>query len=272
MKTVNLGGVNVPVIGQGTWHMGEQRTQRKQEVAALREGLDLGMTLVDTAEMYADGGAEEVVGEAIAGVREQVFLTSKVLPHNASRSGVIDACERSLRRLNTDVIDLYLLHWPGRHPVTETIEGFERLLEQGKIKAWGVSNFDLDDMQALPAGCATNQVLYNLESRGIEYDLLPWQQSNAMPLMAYCPLSQGGSLLQHPALKQIAGRHAATTAQIALAWTIRQSGVVAIPKAASIEHIRLNAAATELQLSQSDLALLDKAFPPPMRKQPLEVV
>lgn len=272
MKMIELAGVNLPAMGQGTWHMGERPDQRTAEIAALRQGLELGMTLIDTAEMYADGGSEDVVGEAIAGRREQVFLTSKVLPSNASRSGVIQACERSLQRLRTDVIDLYLLHWPGQRPLAETIEGFETLREQGKVRAWGVSNFDLDDMQQLPSDYATNQVLYNPESRGIEYDLLPWQQDQGMPLMAYCPLSQGGRLLQHPALRDIAERHTATTAQVALAWAIRQEGVIAIPKASNPDHLKLNAAAGELRLSDKDLALIDKAFPPPHRKQPLEVV
>ncbi|WP_150305347.1 aldo/keto reductase [Pseudomonas saliphila] len=272
MKMIKLADTNLPAIGQGTWHMGERAGQRGAEIAALRQGLELGMTLIDTAEMYADGGAEDVVGEAIAGQREQVFLTSKVLPSNASRSGVIQACERSLQRLRTDMIDLYLLHWPGQHPLSETIAGFETLREQGKIKAWGVSNFDLDDMQQLPPGCATNQVLYNPESRGIEYDLLPWQQEQGMPVMAYCPLSQGGSLLQHPALRDVAKRHAVTTAQVALAWALRQDGVIAIPKASNPDHLKLNAAVADLQLSDKDFALIDKAFPPPRRKQPLDMV
>ncbi|RMH86929.1 aldo/keto reductase [Pseudomonas sp. AOB-7] len=273
MRTLELAGTRVPVIGQGTWHMGEDRRQRTREVAALREGLELGLRLIDTAEMYGEGGAEEVVGEAIAGRREQVFLVSKVYPHNASRQGVQQACERSLRRLGCESIDLYLLHWRGQHPLQETVVGFERLREQGKIGAWGVSNFDLDDLVELDeAACAANQVLYNLEARGIEYDLLPWQRRAGMPLMAYCPLSQAGALLREPALSEVAARHAATPAQVALAWTLRQGGVIAIPKAVEAAHLRDNAAAAALVLSEDDLALLDAAFPPPQGKQGLQMV
>src|SRR5690606_28447867 len=193
MRTLELAGRQVPVIGQGTWRMGEDQRQRSREVAALREGLEMGLTLIDTAEMYGEGGAEEVVGQAIAGHRDEVYLVSKVYPHNASRSGVVAACERSLRRLGCEYIDLYLLHWPGSYALQETVEGFEALRAQGKIGAWGVSNFDVDDLQALgePA-CATNQVLYNPQARGIEFDLLPWQAGAGMPLMGYCPLGQGG--------------------------------------------------------------------------------
>jgi diketogulonate reductase-like aldo/keto reductase len=273
MRTLELAGTRVPVIGQGTWRMGEDRRQRAREVAALREGLELGLRLIDSAEMYGEGGAEEVVGEAIAGRREQVFLVSKVYPHNASRQGVQQACERSLRRLGCERIDLYLLHWRGQHPLQETVAGFERLREQGKIGAWGVSNFDLDDLVELDeAACATNQVLYNLGARGIEYDLLPWQRRAGMPLMAYCPLSQAGSLLREPALREVAARHAATPAQVALAWTLRQGGVIAIPKAVDGAHLRDNAAAAALMLSADDLALLDAAFPPPQGKQGLQMV
>lgn len=273
MRTLELAGAQVPVIGQGTWRMGEDRRQRSREVAALREGLELGLRLIDTAEMYGEGGAEEVVGEAIAGRREQVFLVSKVYPHNASREGVQAACERSLKRLGCDRIDLYLLHWRGRYPLAETVEGFERLRERGRIGAWGVSNFDLDDLRELDEpGCATNQVLYNPEARGIEYDLLPWQRRAGMPLMAYCPLGQGGDLLHAPALRQVAERHGANPAQVALAWALRQDGVVAIPKALDSEHLRDNAAAAAIRLSADDLALLDAAFPPPRRKQALQMV
>ncbi|MGQ7956951.1 aldo/keto reductase [Pseudomonas sp. SP16.1] len=273
MRTYQLAGVQVPVIGQGTWRMGEDRRQRAREVAALREGLELGLRLIDTAEMYGEGGAEEVVGEAIAGLRERVFLVSKVYPHNASRSGVQQACERSLRRLGCERIDLYLLHWRGQHPLAETVEGFERLREQGKIGAWGVSNFDLDDLLELDqATCATNQVLYNLEARGIEYDLLPWQRRAGMPLMAYCPLSQAGALLQEPALREVAERHGVTPAQVALAWTLRLEGVLAIPKAVDAAHLRDNAAAASVVLGADDLKLLDAAFPPPQRKRSLQMV
>lgn len=265
-------GTAVPAIGQGTWHMGERPDQRAREVAALRLGLELGMNLIDTAEMYAEGGAEQVVGEAIAGHRDAVFLVSKVYPWNASRTGVEQACERSLKRLGTDRIDLYLLHWPGEHPLEETVEGFERLREQGKILRWGVSNFDLADLQGLPAGCAANQVLYNPESRGIEFDLLPWQQRQRLPLMAYCPVGQGGSLLRDAALLEVARRHDATPAQVALAWALRQDGVIVIPKAVDPVHIKQNAGAGELRLSADDLALIDRAYPAATRKQRLDMV
>ena len=273
MRTLELAGISVPVIGQGTWQMGENPDQRKQEAAALRLGIELGMTLIDTAEMYAEGGAEEVVGEAITGQRDRVFLVSKVYPHNASRTGITEACERSLRRLGTEHINLYLLHWPGQHPLEETVEAFERLREAGKIGGWGVSNFDVTDMAHLanPA-CATNQVLYNPEQRGIEFDLLPWAQIHLMPLMAYCPIAQAGHLLKNPVLQDIAARHDATPAQICLAWVLRNKGVIAIPKAVKPEHIRLNAAAAQLTLTAEDLHAIDNAWPAPTRKQSLAMV
>ncbi|MDR9752602.1 aldo/keto reductase [Pseudomonas sp. SZMC_28357] len=273
MRTLEMAGVNVPVIGQGTWRMGEDRSAHKREVAALRQGIDLGMTLIDTAEMYAEGGAESVVGEAIQGQRDSVFLVSKVYPHNASRKGIPQACERSLRRLDTDHIDLYLLHWRGQYPLAETVEAFERLREEGKIGRWGVSNFDVDDLQELAApACATNQVLYNLEERGIEFDLLPWCQSQQLPVMAYCPIGQGAGMLVEPALKQVAARHGVTPAQVALAWLLRQDGVIAIPKAVRPEHVRLNAEAAQLRLDPADLEALDQGFRAPQRKQRLAMV
>lgn len=273
MRTLELAGVNVPVIGQGTWRMGEDGSRRKEEVAALRLGIELGMTLIDSAEMYAEGGAEEIVGAAIAGQRDQVFLVSKVYPHNASRRGIPQACERSLQRLGTDYIDLYLLHWRGQYPLEETVEAFERLREQGKIGRWGVSNFDVDDLQELDSpACATNQVLYNLEERGVEFDLLPWQQRQQLPLMAYCPIGQGGELLAHPALKRIAAHRGVTPAQVALAWILRQDAVIAIPKAVKPEHVRLNAEAAQLHLEPGDLEALDQAFRAPQRKQRLAMV
>src|SRR5471030_2089639 len=273
MRTLELAGVNVPVIGQGTWRMGEDRSAHRNEVAALRQGIELGMTLIDSAEMYAEGGAEEVVGEAIAGLRDKVFLVSKVYPHNASRKGIPQACERSLRRLNTDYIDLYLLHWRGQYPLEETVEAFERLREDGRIGRWGVSNFDLDDLEELGAPeCATNQVLYNLESRGIEFDLLPWSQQRRLPLMAYCPIGQGGHMLVNSTLKQVAARHGVTPAQVALAWILRQDSVIAIPKAVRPEHVTLNAQAAQLKLEAADLEALDQAFRAPQRKQRLAMV
>lgn len=262
----------MPRLGQGTWHMGESRAQRAQEVAALRLGLDLGMNLIDTAEMYAEGGAEEVVGEAIAGRRHEVFLITKVYPHNATRSGVPKACERSLRRLRVDTIDLYLLHWKGSTPIRETVDAFERLRHEGKIRHWGVSNFDVADMEQVPPGCFANQVLYNLEARGIEFDLLPWCQGRGIEVMAYSPVGQGGRLLRNPALEDVALRHGASPAQIAIAWTLRVPGVASIPKASKPEHVRQNAAAAAITLSADDLAILDRAFPPPKRKQSLAIL
>lgn len=274
MRTLRLGdGDAVPVAGQGTWHMGEDSAERSHEVAALRLGIELGMTLIDTAEMYGEGGAEEVVGEAIRNRRDRVFLVSKVYPHNASRKGVPEACERSLRRLGTECIDLYLLHWRGQYPLAETVEAFERLKEQGKIRRWGVSNFDLADMHELNApACATNQVLYNPGERGIEFDLLPWCQAQGMPVMAYCPLGQGGQLLRNPAIVEVARRHGAQPAQVALAWSLRQPGVLVIPKSSNPTHLRANASAAEIELSAEDLAILDAAFPPPAHHQPLQMV
>lgn len=269
-------GVAVPVLGQGTWKMGERRDRFAQEVAALRLGIELGMTLIDTAEMYASGGAEEVVREAIAGRRGEVFVVSKVLPSNASRAATIRACEASLKRLGTDRIDLYLLHWRGGVPLSQTVEAFETLKAQGKIADWGVSNFDVDDMEeleALPGGraVATNQVLYHLGSRGIDFDLIPCQRKRGIPVMAYCPIGEG-DLARDGRLCVVAERHGATPAQIALAWTIRGEGVIAIPKAAQEKHVRDNRAAADIRLTAQDIADLDAAFPPPSRKQPLAMV
>jgi len=264
--------VDMPRLGQGTWRMGEGRRSCAEEAAALRLGLDLGMTLIDTAEMYGEGAAEEVVADAIAGHRDRVFLVSKVYPHNASRAGVAAACARSLKRLRTDRLDLYLLHWRGGVPLAETVAGFEALREAGHIRAWGVSNFDVGDMRELPPGCAANQVLYNVEARGIEFDLLPWSQAHGTPVMAYSPVGQGGALLRSKALVEIGRRHGMTAAQVAIAWTLRQPGVVSIPKAGDSAHVRENAAALGVQLTEGDLAEIDAAFPPPRRKQPLEML
>jgi diketogulonate reductase-like aldo/keto reductase len=278
MRTLNLAdGTALPVLGQGTWHMGESRATRPAEVAALRLGIDLGMTLIDTAEMYAEGGAEEVVGEAIAGQRDRVFIVSKVYPHNATRTGIPAACERSLRRLRTDRIDLYLLHWRGGTPLAETVAAFERLRAGGKVGRWGVSNLDTDEMEelaAVPAGeaCATNQVLYSLSHRGIEHDLLPWCGARRMPVMAYSPVGQGGSLLRDATLRSVAEGVGRTPAQVALAWTLRRPGVIAIPKATQPDHVRQNAEAAAIALSEADLARLDQAFPPPRRKQRLAML
>ncbi len=278
MRAVRLpDGTEVVAIGQGTWRMGEGHRARAAEADALRLGLDLGMTLIDTAEMYGEGGAEEVVGDAVAGQRDRAFIVSKVYPHNASRKGVAAACERSLRRMRIDRIDLYLLHWRGRVPLAETVAGFADLLAAGKIAAWGVSNLDTDEMEDLrgvPGGaaCATNQVLYNPEERGIEFDLLPWCARHAMPVMAYSPVGQAGGLLRAPALLAAARRHGATPAQIAIAWALRQPGVIAIPKAGEAAHVRDNAAAAGLRLTEADMAAIDAAFPPPRRKLPLAML
>ena len=277
IRTTTLpAGEAVPILGQGTWKMGEDARRRADEVNALKLGLDLGVTLIDTAEMYASGGAEEVVAEAIAGRRAETFLVSKVLPSNASRAGVQRACENSLKRLRTDRIDLYLLHWPGSVPLTETVAAFEALKKAGKIRHWGVSNFDTEEMQelaSLPSGAnvQTNQVLYNLVRRGIEFDLAPWSRQHGIPLMAYSPVEQG-ALARNARLDAVAARHDATAAQIAIAWVMHQDGVIAIPKASSQEHVRQNVAALDIRLSGEDLADLDRAFPPPTRKRGLEMI
>ncbi|MNE03911.1 putative oxidoreductase YtbE [compost metagenome] len=281
-KTVTFTeGLTVPAIGQGTWYMGENASQRRNEVDALRAGIDLGLTLIDTAEMYADGAAEEVVGEAIKGQREKVYLVSKVYPWNAGGQKGIAACDASLRRLGTDHIDLYLLHWRGNFGLDETVELMETLQQQGKIGRWGVSNLDYDDMQALSSvtggtACATDQVLYHLASRGIEYDLLPWCQQQNMPVMAYCPLAQAGrlrsGLMNHPVVNDIARHHQASAAQILLAWVISHKGVMAIPKAATLEHVTENAGALRIALSAEELLKLDHAFPAPDHKTALDVV
>jgi diketogulonate reductase-like aldo/keto reductase len=257
--------------------MGSERSAWKAECFSLRLGIELGMSLIDTAEMYGDGAAERLVGEAIDGLREQVFLVSKVLPSHASKSGVRRACEASLKRLRTDRIDLYLLHWRGSVSLGETIDGFEALRRDGMIGDWGVSNFDVDDMQALvglarPRGCLANQVLYNLEHRGMEFDLLRYSLDQGVPLMAYSPVGQGGALLGHPALAEIGRRHGKTPAQIALAWTLRHPNVISIPKAASEAHVRENAEAGAIRLEGEDLAALDEAFPPPAHKVPLAIL
>jgi diketogulonate reductase-like aldo/keto reductase len=265
----------VPALGQGTWHFAEDRARRRDEIAALRLGLDLGLTLIDTAEMYADGEAEVLVGEAIDGRRDEVFLVSKVLPENAGRRDVIAACERSLWRLGTDRLDLYLLHWRGNVPLEETLEGFNALVTAGKIRSWGVSNFDVLDIQDLlklgGAKVATNQVLYNLSRRGIELDLMPWCFKRSIPLMAYSPVEQG-RLLQNSVLTQIAARHDATPAQVALAWVLRMDSVIAIPRAGRAAHVRDNRRSLDMSLSADDLDELERAFPPPAEPRPLAML
>jgi diketogulonate reductase-like aldo/keto reductase len=269
-------GEPVPILGQGTWHMAEDASRRRSEIAALRAGLDLGLTLIDTAELYAGGAAEELVAEAIQGRREEVFLVSKVLPEHATRSGTMAACEESLRRLGTDRLDLYLLHWRGEIPLEKTLEGFRELVHRGLIRNWGVSNFDIADMQELerlPRGtaAATDQVLYNLTRRGVEWDLLPWCRSRRIPIMAYSPIEQG-RMLHDPVLKRVAQRLNATPAQVALAWLLRQELLVAIPKAATPRHVRENHGALDIRFTDEDLAELDLAFPPPDGPRPLETL
>ncbi|SDY40221.1 Aldo/keto reductase [Micromonospora pattaloongensis] len=268
-------GETMPALGQGTWFLGDDPAKRRDEITALRTGLDLGMTLLDTAEMYGDGASEELVGEAIAGRRDEVFLVDKVLPSNASRRGTVQACRRSLQRLGVDHIDLYLLHWRGSHPLAETIEAFAELVDAGDIGQWGVSNFDTSDMtELMDAGgeaCATNQILYNLTRRGPEFDLLPWLREHDIPVMAYSPIEQG-RLLGHPQLEEVAARHEATPAQVALAWLLRQEAVAAIPRSSKPDHTRQNAGALGLTLTAEDLTALDAAFPPPTVRQPLAML
>jgi diketogulonate reductase-like aldo/keto reductase len=269
-------GLPVPALGLGTWNMGESTGSAAAEVRALQRGIELGMNLIDTAEMYADGGSEKVVGKAITGRRDEVFLVSKVLPSNASRRGTIAACEASLRRLGVEQLDLYLLHWRGRYPLAETVEAFETLIRDGKIGHWGVSNFDTEDMIELSeladgAHVQTNQVLYNLSRRGIEYDLLPWSIEHRVPVMAYSPIEQGRLLLQ-AAVTDVARRHGATPAQIALAWVMRNPGVIAIPKTGSVAHLEENRASLDIDLGANDFEALDHAFAAPKRKRSLEML
>jgi diketogulonate reductase-like aldo/keto reductase len=272
------GGETLPVLGIGTWSMAERRKKRADEIAALQMAVDLGMTVIDTAEMYAGGAAEELVAEALGGRRNEIFLVSKVMPQHASRRGTISSCEASLRRLKTERLDMYLLHWRGTVPLDETLEGFNKLTRDGKIRYWGVSNFDVDDMEELVALTmntgsvpATNQVLYNLMRRGVEYALIPWCQTRGIPIMAYSPLEQG-ALATHKTLEAIGNRLNATPAQVALAWVLRQPRVLAIPKTALFERVRENGGALEVELAPKDLEELDEAFPPPTRTTPLEML
>ncbi|MEG8038617.1 aldo/keto reductase [Sphingomonas sp. LR60] len=268
-------GEKVPALGQGTWMMGERRDRRAAEIAALRAGVELGMTLIDTAEMYGDGAAETLIAEALGEVRDQLFLVSKAYPQNASRKRLAAACDASLRRLGTDRLDLYLLHWRGSVPLGETVEAMEALKQAGKIRHWGVSNLDTADMEELVlaggGACATDQILYNLSRRGPEHDLLPWLDKHEMPVMAYSPVEQG-RLVTDPALANVAGSIGATSAQVALAWALRRDGIIAIPKAGTVAHVRENHAAAEFVLSDDDLAALDAAFPRPRDRRPLEML
>ena len=269
-------GEKVPQLGQGTWYMGERAERRKAEADAIRLGVELGMTLIDTAEMYADGGAEVMLADALKGIRDKCFVVSKVYPHNASFNGVRAAAERSLKRMNLDVIDLYLLHWRGGVPFEETVRGFEALKEDGLIRSWGVSNLDTDDIEEMMdvengENCGVNQILYNLSRRGPEFDLLPFLQEAAIPAMAYSPIEQGRLPTSGP-LSEIAKKHGVGPFQIALAWVMRDPNVIAIPKAANPEHVKANRAAADVKLDVEDLAALDKAFPPPTRKRGLEML
>ena len=269
-------GTTVPALGQGTWEIGDDPARRDAEQAALARGIDLGMTLIDTAELYGDGRSERLVGEVIAGRRDEVFLVSKVKPENASEMKMMLACEKSLERLGVDRIDLYLLHWEGRIPLEETVDAFQELVDEGMIARWGVSNLDLRTMERLVDidggnDCAANQLLYNLGSRGVEFDLLPWMQARDMPMMAYSPLGRGG-LLEHPLIVDIANRHDASPAQVALAAVLRHDGVIAIPKASSVEHVEANADALDIQFDAEDLERLDQAFPPPTHETPLDII
>jgi diketogulonate reductase-like aldo/keto reductase len=276
MKTIALpDGTDVPALGQGTWMMAEDPSRRAEEIRALQAGIDLGMTLVDTAEMYADGASEELVGEAVANRRDQVFLVSKAYPQNASKDRLPRACDASLKRLGTDRLDLYLLHWRGAVPLGETVEAMERLVTAGKILRWGVSNLDTDDMEELISSgggaCATDQVLYNLTRRGPEHDLLPWLVDQSITAMAYSPVEQG-RLVKNGELTRLAAEIGATPAQVALAWTMRSGNVIAIPKASSVLHVRENRAAADLELDEAHIQLLNAAFPPPRSRVPLEML
>ena len=277
MKTVRLAsGESVAALGLGTWRYGEERSRRAQEIATLRAALDAGATLIDTAEMYGDGAAEALIGEALAGRRDAAFIVSKVYPHNATRKGTQAACERSLKRLKTDRIDLYLLHWRQSTPLEESVEALAALERGGKIRHWGVSNLDLSDMRELwdlpeGRGAQTNQLLYNLSRRGIEWDLLPWLRERSIPVMAYSPIEQA-RLVRHRGLADLAKRHGATPAQVALAWLLAKDGVIVIPKTSRVERLKENLGALELRLSKEQLTELDRLFPPPKGPKPLEML
>lgn len=276
MHSVSLpNGEHVAALGQGSWGLGENRNRRSEEIAAIREGVALGLGVIDTAEMYGEGGTESFLAEALSGLREQVFLVSKAYPQNAGRGRLVKACEQSLRRLNTDRLDLYLLHWRGNVPLVETAEAMQSLQRDGKIRHWGVSNLDTDDMRELESvggqSCATNQILYNLMRRGPEYDLLPWMQARKMPVMAYSPIEQNRLPLKG-VLKTVAERHGASPLQIALSWVLRRTDTIVIPKAARIDHVRENRAALDIALTEEDLKALDEGFPPPDHKVPLAML
>ena len=277
MKTVTLpSGEAVPALGQGTWNIGDDSNTRAEEIATLRCGLDLGLTLIDTAEMYGEGAAEGLVAEALAGRRDEAFIVSKVYPHNASKRGTVQACERSLKRLKTDRIDLYLLHWRGSVPFAETISAMQALLAAGKIRHFGVSNLDLAGMREwvkAPGGAAVavNQILYNLTRRGPEWDLLPWLRERHIPVMAYSPIEQA-HLTRDRRLIAFAAAHGMTTAQAALAWLLAKEDVIVIPKASRRERVTDNAAARDIRLTPAQLAELDRLFAPPRGPVMLEML
>jgi diketogulonate reductase-like aldo/keto reductase len=275
-------GTSVPAIGQGTWYLGEHKLLFQKEKEALTAGIDKGMTLLDTAEMYGDGMAEQLIGKTIAGMeRDRLFLVSKVYPHNAGKKNIFKSCMNTLHRMGVDYLDLYLLHWRGAIPLSETVACMEQLKKEGKIRRWGVSNFDTEDMKELwsvPDGknCAVNQVLYHVASRGIEYELLPWMREHHVPLMAYCPLAQGGDLrrglYQNPVLGKIAAKHQATIPQVMLAFAIRGGDTIAIPRSGSKEHTLENAAADSITLSEEELRLIDQEYPAPQCKTYLDIM
>jgi diketogulonate reductase-like aldo/keto reductase len=274
--TSQQSGASIPRFGIGTWRMGERASEAQAEIAVIKAALERGVTLIDTAEMYGDGGAEEIIGQAVSGARERLYVVSKVYPHNASRRGTMAACERSLKRLRIDCLDCYLLHWPGEHPIAETVEAFETLKAQGKIRSWGVSNFDVADMQeliAVPGGnnVATNQVLYNLSRRGVEFDLLPWQRARGIPTMAYSPIEQA-RLLESAPLKSLARDVGSTPAQLAIAWLLRQPDVIVIPKTTQIARLGENMGALSLKLDAATLTALDASFAAPRKRAPLAML
>ncbi len=283
MHDVKLpGGVTLPALGMGTWRMGESGATKAGDTAAVRQAVEVGYRLFDTAEMYGEGGAESMLGQALGEAmragdvrRDELVIVSKVYPHNAGRESAVAACERSLRRLGLDQLDLYLLHWPGSIPLAQTVEAFERLRDAGRLREWGVSNFDTDDMQALwavdgGARCAANQIWYSVSQRGAEFDLLPWMRERGLPLMAYSPIDQA-ALAADRTLAAIGRCVQASAAQVALAWAMRAGDVIAIPKAVKVDHQRDNLASTRLTLDAEAISAIDRSFPAPGRKRSLAI-
>ena len=284
MRMISANGLQIPVLGQGTWYIGENRQKEQSEIATLRRGIELGLSLIDTAEMYGSGRSELLIGKALEGInRSEYQLVSKVYPHNAGKSSIFASCEASLKRLKVDYLDLYLLHWRGSVPLSETVQCMEQLVSEGKIRRWGVSNFDVYDMEELwrvqnGKNCAVNQVLYHIGSRGTEYDLIPWLKERGIGMMAYCPLAQAGrlsrgrnSILTNSALISVAEKYNISVMQLMLAFTLRQTNLIAIPKASSPLHVEENAVAFDLDISAEDWSMVDKAFPAPTSKMPLDM-